>query len=123
MALEQIPSGRIGKPEVQLCVVHMIRGSLRFVSWKDHKAVVADLKGIYQATTEESARENLACFAGKWDSKYPTISKSWQANWQRVIPFFAYPDEIRMILYTTNAIESLNSALKKNYQKQSLFPD
>jgi putative transposase len=110
------------KSEVQLCVVHMIRGSLRFVSWKDRKAVVADLKGVYQATTEESARENLAVFASKWDSKYPTISKSWQANWQRIIPFFAYPEEIRKIIYTTNAIESLNSALKKTIKNRASFP-
>jgi putative transposase len=110
------------KSEVQLCVVHMIRGSLRFVSWKDRKAVVADLKGVYQATTEESARANLAVFAGKWDSKYPTISKSWQANWQRISPFFAYPEEIRKIIYTTNAIESLNSALKKTIKNRASFP-
>jgi putative transposase len=111
------------KTEVQLCVVHMIRGSLRFVSWKDRKVVVADLKGIYQATTEESAKENLVCFASKWDSKYPTISKSWQANWQRIVPFFAYPEEIRRIIYTTNAIESLNSALKKTIKNRASFPN
>lgn len=111
------------KTEVQLCIVHMIRGSLRFVSWKERKAVVADLKGIYQATTEESAKENLECFAGKWDSKYPTISKSWQANWQRIVPFFAYPEEIRRIIYTTNAIESLNSTLKKTIKNRASFPN
>jgi len=110
------------KTEVQLCVVHMIRGSLRFVSWKDRKAVIADLKGVYQAVTEESAQKNLGIFAGKWDSKYPTISKSWQANWQRIVPFFAYPEEIRRIIYTTNAIESLNSTLKKTIKNRSSFP-
>lgn len=110
------------KTEVQLCVVHMIRGSLRFVSWKDRKAVIADLKGVYQAVTEESAQKNLGIFAGKWDSKYPTISKSWQANWQRIVPFFAYPEEIRRIIYTTNAIESLNSSLKKTIKNRSSFP-
>jgi putative transposase len=109
--------------EVQLCIVHMIRGSLRFVSWKDRKAVVADLKGVYQAASEETARENLGIFAGQWDGKYPTISKSWQANWQRIIPFFAYPEDIRRIIYTTNAIESLNNTLKKTIKNRASFPN
>jgi putative transposase len=111
------------KTEVQLCIVHMIRGSLRFVSWKDRKAVVADLKGIYQASSEELAQENMEAFARKWDSRYPTISKSWQANWQRIIPFFAYPQEIRRIIYTTNAIESLNNSLKKTIKNRASFPN
>lgn len=110
------------KTEVQICIVHMIRGSLRFVSWKDRKAVVADLRGIYQAASEELARDNLETFSRKWDSRYPTISKSWQANWQRIIPFFAYPEEIRRIIYTTNAIESLNSTLKKTIKNRASFP-
>jgi len=75
--------------EVQLCIVHMIRGSLRFVSWKDRKAVTADLKTIYQAATAEQAQANLENFAQKWDGRYPTISRSWRANWQRLIPLFA----------------------------------
>jgi len=75
--------------------------------------VAADLRGIYQADSEELARDNLETFSRKEDSRYPTISKSWQASWQRIIPFFAYPEEIRRIIYTTNAIESLNSTLKK----------
>jgi putative transposase len=111
------------KTEVQLCIVHMIRGSLRFVSWKDRKAVVADLKGVYQAASEELAQENLEIFSQKWDSRYPTISKSWQANWQRIIPFFAYPEEIRRIIYTTNAIESLNNTLKKTIKNRASFPN
>ena len=111
------------KTDVQLCIVHMIRGSLRFVSWKDRKAVVTDLKGIYQAATEESAQENLSIFAGKWDERCPTISKSWRANWQRIIPFFAYPEEIRRIIYTTNAIESINSDLKKTIKNRASFPN
>jgi len=111
------------KTEVQLCIVHMIRGSLRFVAWKDRKAVVADLKGIYQASSEELAQENLEAFARKWDGRYPTISKSWQTNWQRVIPFFAYPEEIRRIIYTTNAIESLNNTLKKTIKNRASFPN
>lgn len=109
--------------EVQLCIVHMIRGSLRFVSWKDRKAVVADLKGIYQATSDELAQENLEIFARKWDGRYPTIAKSWRANWQRIIPFFAYPEEIRRIIYTTNAIESLNNTLKKTIKNRASFPN
>lgn len=110
------------KTEVQLCIVHLIRGSLRFVSWKDRKAVVADLKGVYQAASEELAQDNLEIFSQKWDSRYPTISKPWQTNWQRIIPFFAYPEEILRIIYTTNAIESLNNTLKKKHSIQGLFP-
>ena len=109
--------------EVQLCIVHMVRGSLRFVSWKDRKAVVADLKSVYQAATEEQAQANLESFAQKWDNRYPTISKSWISNWPRVIPFFAYPKEIRKIIYTTNAIESLNNSLKKTIKNRASFPN
>ena len=109
--------------EVQLCIVHMIRGSLRFVAWKDRKAVVADLKGIYQAPSDELAQEHLEIFARKWDGRYPTIAKSWRANWQRIIPFFAYPEEIRRIIYTTNAIESLNNTLKKTIKNRASFPN
>lgn len=111
------------KTEVQLCIVHMIRGSLRFVSWKDRKTVAADLKDVYQAPSEELAQENLEAFARKWDGRYPTIYKSWQANWQRIIPFFAYPEEIRRIIYTTNAIESLNNSLKKTIKNRASFPN
>ena len=111
------------KTEVQLCIVHMIRGSLRFVSWKDRKTVAADLKDVYQAPSEELAQENLEAFARKWDGRYPTIYKSWQANWQRIIPFFAYPEEIRRIIYTTNAIESLNNTLKKTIKNRASFPN
>jgi putative transposase len=109
--------------EVQLCIVHMIRGSLRFVSWKDRKAVTGDLKTIYQAATEEQAQANLERFTQKWDGRYPTISRSWRANWQRISPFFAYPEEIRRIIYTTNAIESLNNTLKKTIKNRASFPN
>lgn len=109
--------------EVQLCIVHLIRGSLRFVSWKDRKAVAGDLKTIYQAATEEQAQANLESLAQKWDGRYPTISRSWRANWQRIIPFFAYPEEIRRIIYTTNAIESLNNTLKKTIKNRASFPN
>lgn len=111
------------KVEVQLCVVHMIRNSLRFVPWKERKAVAADLKTIYKAATEEIAEMNLVEFGEKWDSKYPTISKSWTANWSRLIPFFAYPEEIRKIIYTTNAIESLNNSVKKTIKNRASFPN
>jgi putative transposase len=109
--------------EVQLCVVHMIRNSLRYVSWKDRKALASDLKSVYHASSEDEARENLEAFARKWDGRYPTISKSWQANWQRVIPYFSYPEEIRRIIYTTNAIESLNNTLKKTIKNRASFPN
>lgn len=111
------------KTEVQLCIVHMIRNSLRFVSWKDRKSVAADLKAVYQAVTEEQAQMRLSEFARKWDTKYPTISKSWTANWPRLIPFFAYPEDIRRIIYTTNAIESLNYSLKKTIKNRASFPN
>jgi putative transposase len=109
--------------EVQLCIVHMIRGSLRFVSWKDRKAVASDLKTVYRAATEEQGLTNLESVARKWDGRYPTISRSWRANWQRIIPFFAYPEEIRQIIYTTNAIESLNGTLKKTIKNRASFPN
>jgi putative transposase len=111
------------KTEVQLCIVHMVRNSLRFVSWKDRKNVAADLKAVYRAATEEHARLSLSAFAQKWNTKYPTISKAWEANWQRLIPVFAYPEEIRRIIYTTNAIESLNNSLKKTIKNRASFPN
>ena len=77
------------------------------------------MKRIHQVATEESAKENVHIFAGKWDGKYPTIAKSWQANWQQIIPFYAYPEEIRRIIYTTNAIESFNSKLKKTIKSRA----
>jgi putative transposase len=110
------------KTEVQLCIVHMVRNSLRFVSWKDRKNVAVSLKAVYQAATEEQARMRLSEFAQQWDAKYPTIAKSWETNWQRLIPFFAYPEEIRRIIYTTNAIESLNNSLKKTIKNRASFP-
>jgi putative transposase len=111
------------KTEVQLCIVHMVRNSLRFVSWKDRKKVAGDLKSVYRAATEEQARMYLVEFADQWNSKYPMISKSWQSNWQRVISFFAYPEEIRKIIYTTNAIESMNNTLKKTIKNRASFPN
>lgn len=110
------------KAEIQLCIVHMVRNSLRFVPWKDRKKVASDLKLIYQAATEEEAKIQLKQFSKQWDKKYPTISKSWENNWQLIIPFFAYPQEIRKIIYTTNAIESLNNTLKKTLKNRAAFP-
>ena len=109
--------------QVQLCVVHMVRNSLRFVPWKDKKAVVADLKTIYTATNAEEARENLKAFRSKWNEKYPTIADSWERNWEGLIPFLSYPDYIRKAIYTTNAIESLNRSLRKISKNRGSFPN
>jgi len=108
---------------IQLCIVHMVRNSLRYVSYKDRKMVVADLKDIYQALTEEQAMDALKTFEQKWGTRYPMIAKSWYANWERLNTFFAYPQEIRRIIYTTNAIESLNSSLRKVTKNRGSFPN
>lgn len=107
---------------VQLCIVHMVRNSLKFVTWKDRKAVAQDLKAVYRAATAEEAHQNLLRFAERWDEKYPTISRSWQAHWDRITPFFAYPPEIRKVIYTTNAIESLNRQLRKVLKTRGSLP-
>lgn len=107
---------------IQLCIVHMIRNSTRFVSWKERKGLCADLKNIYTAITEDEGLDALDNFAEKWDSKYPMISRSWRENWDNLNEFFNYPDYIRRAIYTTNAIESLNSSLKKVTKKRSAFP-
>jgi len=109
--------------QVQLCIVHMVRHSLRYVSWKQRKEVAADLKGIYSAPTVEQAEANLTAFAAKWDASHPTISKSWRNNWERIIPFFGYPPDIRKAIYTTNAIESLNMSLRKVTKNRGSFPN
>ena len=107
---------------IQLCIVHMVRNSMKFVPWKDYKAIAADLKAIYQATTEEKALQSLDQFSGRWDDKYPQISKSWRAHWQNLNTLFNYPQDIRKAIYTTNAIESLNSVIRKAIKKRKLFP-
>lgn len=107
---------------IQLCIVHMIRNSTRFVSWKERRILCADLKCIYTAITEEEGLNALDDFAEKWDSKYPMISKSWRENWSNLNEFFNYPEYIRKAIYTTNVIESLNSSLKKVIKKRSAFP-
>ena len=111
------------KTQVQLCLVHLVRNSLRFVSYKDRRAVVADLKAVYQATSAETALAALEAFIRKWDGKYPLIGKSWRANWDRVSPFFGYPPDIRRAIYTTNAIESLNASLRKIIRHRRAFPN
>lgn len=108
--------------KVQLCIVHMIRYSLKFVSYKHKKELVRDLKKIYTAATEKKAALELDNFAKKWDNKYPIISKSWRENWERIIPFFDYPEDIRKAIYTTNAIESLNGSIRKRIKTRASFP-
>lgn len=107
---------------VQLCVVHLVRASLKYVGDKGKKELVKDLREIYTAATVEEAERKLEELAGKWDAKHPTISQIWKSNWQRIIPFYGYPPEIRRILYTTNAIESLNSSLRKATKTRGSFP-
>ena len=107
---------------VQLCIVHMVRNSLRFVTWKDRKAVAKGLKAIYRAATVEEAELELVRFAEQWDGQYPTISRSWQRHWDRIVPFLAYPPEIRKVIYTTNAIESVNRSLRKVLKTRGALP-
>lgn len=107
---------------IQLCIVHMVRNSLRFVSWKDARAVMRDLKAVYQAPTEEAGQRALEAFASAWNSRYPQVSRSWQANWTNLATFFAYPEDIRKVIYTTNAIESLNSVIRHAIKKRKVFP-
>ncbi len=108
--------------QIQLCIVHMVRNSLKFVPWKDYKAITSDLKRIYQSITEEDALISLEQFEQRWDGKYPNISRSWRNNWQNVSTLFNYPEDIRKAIYTTNAIESLNSVIRKAIKKRKLFP-
>lgn len=111
------------KSKIQLCIVHMVRNSLRYVPAKDMKAVAKDLKLIYNAPTREIAEEFLDKFSEKWSSKYPNIEKSWRSRWQNLIAIFDYPPEIRKIIYTTNAIESLNSVIRKAIKNRKIFPN
>jgi len=109
--------------QIQLCIVHMVRHSLNYVSWKQRKEAADDLKAIYQAPTLEMAETNLDAFAAKWDATHPTIAKSWRNNWERIIPLFSYPPDIRKAIYTTNAIESLNMSLRKVTKNRGSFPN
>ena len=108
--------------KIQLCIVHMVRHSLKFVSWKDRKAVAADLKKIYSSLTVDEAEQELTAFAELWDGKYPVISQSWRRHWPNLITLFDYPDDIRKVIYTTNAIESVNSVIRKAVKNRKVFP-
>jgi len=108
---------------IQHCIVHMIRSSTKFVSYKDLKEVCHDLKEIYSAVNEQSGHEALEKFGEKWNGKYPMIQTSWERNWNDLTEFFNYPEEIRKAIYTTNAIESLNFSLRKITRNKSSFPD
>ena len=110
--------------QVQSCIVHLLRNSLSFVSWADRSEVVAALKPVYQAVNAEAARAALDAFeAGPWGTKYPAIAPAWRRQWDQVIPFFAFPAEVRRIIYTTNAIESLNSKVRTAVRSRGHFPN
>ena len=108
--------------DVQLCLVHMVRHSLKFVNWKQRKEVAADLKAIYTSTTVEAGEQRLTEFEEKWNQTLAPIGQSWRRNWERIIPFFGYPPEIRKVIYTTNAIESINMSLRKITKNRGSFP-
>lgn len=110
------------RTQTQLCIVHMIRNSLRYVGWKNRKIVAADLKTIYGAKTLDEAELALDAFAAKWDKEFPSISKSWRDKWLNLTPFFAFPANIRKAIYTTNAIESINMSLRKVIKNKRVFP-
>ncbi len=107
---------------IQLCIVHMVRNSLKYVSWKDYKAVTRDLKQIYQATTEDQALAELDRFGKTWDAQYPQITKSWTTHWVNLRTLFEFPSEIRKAIYTTNAVESLNSVIRAATKRRKVFP-
>jgi putative transposase len=110
------------KTDVQLCIVHLVRYSLNYVSWKLRKEVAVDLRAIYASATVEEAEQRLAEFEDRWGEAYPPIAQSWRRNWTRIIPFFDYPPEIRRVIYTTNAIESVNMSLRKITKNRGSFP-
>ena len=110
------------KAKIQLCIVHMMRNSLNYVSWKDRKSVAADLKRIYGSNTVDEAELELEAFCERWDAKFPSIGAMWRRHWANLITLFDYPPQIRKVLYTTNAIESLNSVIRKSVRKRKLFP-
>jgi putative transposase len=111
------------KTTVQLCIVHLVRASLRYVNWKEARAVIADLKLIYRAANREEAERQLVIFEAAWDSKYRSVGQLWRRHWEQVAPFFAFPAEIRKIIYTTNAVESLNMTLRKVIKTRGSFPN
>jgi putative transposase len=107
---------------IQLCIVHLVRASLNYVNWKERKRVAADLKAIYRASTAVQAEMELTEFIGRWGSKYQAIGKLWKENWERVIPFFEFPPDVRRVIYTTNAVESLHMSLRKIIKTRGSFP-
>jgi len=111
------------KTAVQTCIVHMIRNSLRYVGWKERKKVAADLRPVYTADTEDAAEAALTAFEEKWGEEYPMIGKSWRENWERIIPFLSFPKDIRKVIYTTNAIESINRQIRKIIKNRGHFPN
>lgn len=108
--------------KVQLCIVHLVRASLNYVSWKERKPVAADLKAIYRAASEEQAAQELKEFMAKWGGRYQAIGRLWKENWERVTPFFQFPAEVRRVIYTTNAVESLHMSLRKIIKTRGSFP-
>jgi putative transposase len=108
---------------VQTCIVHLIRNSMAFVSWKDRKAIMPDLKAIYRAESAEAAQDRLSEFEARWGAKYPAVGQSWRRAWEHVIPLFAFPPDIRKMIYTTNAVESLNRSLRKIIKTRGSFPN
>ncbi len=107
---------------VQTCLVHQVRSSLKFVSYKDRKAVAADLRRIYTAANQDHAADELQAFAEKWDARYPTISQSWLERWEQITPFLAYPQDVRRVIYTTNSIEALHRQIRKIIKTRGHFP-
>lgn len=107
---------------VQTCIVHLIRNSLAFVSWKDRKQIMPDLKAIYRAENAEAALDRLEAFEASWGARYPAIGQGWRRAWEHVIPLFAFPPAIRKMIYTTNAVESLNRSLRKIIKTRGSFP-
>jgi transposase-like protein len=110
------------RTRIQLCIVHMVRNTLRFISWKERKKVAASLRNIYNAATEQEALVALDRFAEEWEGRYPRISEPWRRNWENLNTIFDFPKEIRKVIYTTNAIESLNSVIRKSVRKRKVFP-
>lgn len=108
---------------VQTCIVHLIRSSMAFVSWKDRKAIIPDLKAIYRAESAEAALDRLADFEAIWGQRYPTVGQAWRRAWEHVTPLFAFPPEVRRMIYTTNAVESLNRSLRKIIKTRGSFPN
>ena len=109
--------------KIQRCIIHQIRSSMKYIPYKDRKAFVADLKGVYTAVNEEIAMDNLLAMKDRWGNKYPNAIKSWEDNWDNLSTFFTFPGNIRKIIYTTNVIESLNSQFRKITKTKLIFPN